>query len=134
MSSGVKVLEGFHKGFGAINDIGLLLAPAMLRNKVIVLDDIERKHAKLNVEEVMGFIDEFTQRHGARIVLILNSDQLADKEMWDTLREKVSVSRRSSCVKTSSARDGQAFRYIKVAIGPKTFSTSSNDALFKSRY
>jgi len=89
VSSGVKVLEGFHKGFGAINDIGLLLAPAMLRNKVIVLDDIERKHEKLNVEEVMGFIDEFTQRHGARIVLILNSDQLADKEMWDTLREKV---------------------------------------------
>jgi hypothetical protein len=58
-------------------------------NKVIVLDDIERKHQKLNVEEVMGFIDEFTQRHGARIVLILNSDQLTDKEMWDTLREKV---------------------------------------------
>ena len=89
VSSGVKVLEGFHKGFGAINDIGLLLAPAMLKNKVIVLDDIERKHKKLDVEEVMGFIDEFTQNHGARIVLILNSDQLADKKMWDTLREKV---------------------------------------------
>lgn len=89
VSSGVKVLEGFHKGFGAINDIGLFLAPAMLRNKVIVLDDIERKHEKLNVEEVMGFIDEFTQSHGVRIVLILNSDQLADKKMWDTLREKV---------------------------------------------
>jgi hypothetical protein len=37
----------------------------------------------------MGFIDEFTQQHGARIVMILNSDQLADKAMWDTLREKV---------------------------------------------
>lgn len=47
---------------------------------------------------------------------------------------RASVSRRSACVKTSSARDVQAFRYIKVAIGPKTFSTSSNDALFKSRY
>jgi Cdc6-like AAA superfamily ATPase len=33
VSSGVKVLEGFHKGFGAINDLGLLLAPAMLKNK-----------------------------------------------------------------------------------------------------
>ena len=89
VSSGVKVLEGFHKGFGTLNDLSLILAPAMLRNKVIVLDDIERKHDKLNVEEVMGFIDEFTQQHGARIVLILNSDQLADKKMWDTLREKV---------------------------------------------
>jgi hypothetical protein len=89
VSSGVKVLEGFHKGFGALNDLSLILAPAMLRNKVIVLDDIERKHDKLNVQEVMGFIDEFTQQHGVRIVLILNSDQLTDKEMWDTLREKV---------------------------------------------
>lgn len=89
VSSGVKVLEGFHKGFGALNDLSLIFAPAMLRNKVIVLDDIERKHDKLNVEEVMGFIDEFTQQHGARIILILNSDQLSDKGMWDTLREKV---------------------------------------------
>lgn len=89
VSSGVKVLEGFHKGFGALNDLSLILAPTMLQNKVIVLDDIERKHDKLNVEEVMGFIDEFTQQHGARIILILNSDQLKDKNMWDTLREKV---------------------------------------------
>ena len=89
VSSGLKVLEGFHKGFSALNDLSLILAPAMLRNKVIVLDDIERKHDKLNVEEVMGFIDEFTQQHGTRIILILNSAQLPDKTMWDTLREKV---------------------------------------------
>ena len=89
VSSGVKVLEGFHKGFGALNDLSLILAPTMLQNKVIVLDDIERKHDKLNIEEVMGFIDEFTQQHGARIILILNSDQLKDKNIWDTLLEKV---------------------------------------------
>jgi hypothetical protein len=53
------------------------------------LDDIERKHSALNIEEVMGFIDEFTQIYGSRIVLILNSDQLQDKAMWDRLREKV---------------------------------------------
>jgi len=45
VTSGVKVLEGFHKSFGAISDFSLLLAPAMLRNKVIVIDDIERKHS-----------------------------------------------------------------------------------------
>lgn len=84
-----KVLESFHKGFSALNEIALLAVPAILKDRVIVLDDIERKHEKLSVDEVMGFIDEFTQQHGARIVLILNSDQLADRKIWDTLREKV---------------------------------------------
>ncbi|GAC1607413.1 MAG: hypothetical protein NVS3B3_10220 [Aquirhabdus sp.] len=84
-----KVLESFHKGFSALNEIALLAVPAILKDRVIVLDDIERKHEKLSVDEVMGFIDEFTQQHGARIILILNSDQLADRRVWDTLREKV---------------------------------------------
>lgn len=89
LSSGVRVLEGFHEGFGALNDFGLLFAPAMLRQKVIVLDDIERKHNKLNIDEVLGFIDDFNQQFDARFVLILNSDQLDKREVWDTLREKV---------------------------------------------
>ena len=38
---------------------------------------------------VLGFIDEFTQQHRARFVLILNSDQLGDRKVWETLREKV---------------------------------------------
>lgn len=90
VSSGLKVLEGFHKGFAALSDLNLLLlAPVMLREKVIVIDDIERKHEKLGIDEILGFIDEYTQRHKARFVLVLNSDQLAKREVWDTLREKV---------------------------------------------
>ncbi len=90
VSSGIKVLEGFHKGFAALSDLNLLLlAPVMLREKVIVIDDIERKHDKLGIDEILGFIDEYTQRHKARFVLVLNSDQLAKREVWDTLREKV---------------------------------------------
>ena len=89
IKSVAKALEGFHKSFSALNEFALLVVPSILRNKVIVLDDIERKHSKLSVDEVMGFIDEFTQQYGARIVLILNSDQLADHPLWDTLREKV---------------------------------------------
>lgn len=90
VSSGLKVLEGFHKGFAALSDLNLLLlAPVMLQEKVIVIDDIERKHEKLGIDEVLGFIDEYTQRHKARFVLVLNSDQLSKREVWDTLREKV---------------------------------------------
>jgi hypothetical protein len=84
-----KVAESFNKGFSALNDIVLLAVPSILKDRVIVLDDIERKHEKLSVDEVMGFIDEFTQQHGARFILILNNDQLKDLVLWDTLREKV---------------------------------------------
>ncbi|WP_410750862.1 P-loop NTPase fold protein [Citrobacter sp. U14242] len=89
LASGIKVLEGFHKGFSALNDIGIVFSPTILRNKLIVLDDIERKHEKLNIDEVLGFIDEFTQQHGCRFILILNSDQLAKRDIWDLFREKV---------------------------------------------
>ena len=90
VTSGLKVLEGFHKGFAALSDLNLLLlAPVMLREKVIVIDDIERKHEKLGIDEILGFIDEYTQRHKARFILVLNSDQLAKREVWETLREKV---------------------------------------------
>jgi hypothetical protein len=88
-SSSINVLESFHKGFGAINDLSLLIAPAILRNKLIVLDDVERKHEKLGIEEVLGFINQCTQQYGSRFLLILNSDQLADRSEWDILREKV---------------------------------------------
>lgn len=89
MEGAKKVLTSLHKGFSALDELALLAVPSLLKDKVIVLDDIERKHDKLSIDEVLGFIDEFTQQHGARFVLILNSDQLDDRRVWDTLREKV---------------------------------------------
>ncbi|MBL8278228.1 MAG: hypothetical protein JNL93_16125 [Pelomonas sp.] len=86
---GLAMLEKVHKGFGLINDVGLLVAPSVLSDKLIVLDDIERKHEKLHLDEILGFIDEFTQRNGARFLIILNSDRLKNREIWDSLREKV---------------------------------------------
>jgi len=84
-----KILVSLHQGFSALDELALLAVPALLKNKVIVLDDIERKHPDLSIDEVLGFIDEFTQLHGARFVIVLNSDQLKDKEVWSILREKV---------------------------------------------
>ncbi len=84
-----KVAQSFHSGFSALDELALLAVPAILSNRTIVLDDIERKHEKLSVDEVLGFIDEYTHVYGARFVLILNSDKLADRSVWDTMREKV---------------------------------------------
>ncbi|EOA04220.1 hypothetical protein HFRIS_014130, partial [Herbaspirillum frisingense GSF30] len=69
----------------------LILAPAILREKLLVLDDIERKHNKLDVDELLGFIDEMTKQHKCRVLLILNDDKLdkASGDLWNTFREKV---------------------------------------------
>lgn len=117
VSSGIKVLEAFHKGFGAINDLSLLLAPAILRNKMIVIDDIERKHEKLGVDEVLGFIDQYSQQYGSRFVLILNGDQLDQRTTWDTLREKV-IDQEIRLLTTPD----EAFE-IAIALTPSRFST-----------
>lgn len=92
--TGVTAASQHYKALAAINDLNvLLLAPLVLRNKLIVIDDIERKHAKLGIDEVLGFIDEYTQQHSSRFLLVLNDDQLStrhdQKGLWDKLREKV---------------------------------------------
>lgn len=87
---GVKAGAEHYKALAALNDLNLLLmAPVMLRNSVIVLDDIERKHDKLGIDEVLGFIDEYSNQYGSRFVLVLNDDQVANQALWKTFREKV---------------------------------------------
>lgn len=116
VKTGIKVLESFHEGFGALNDLGLVFAPAILRGKLIVLDDIERKHENLNIDEVLGFIDELTQQYDCRFVLILNSDQLAKREVWNILREKVVD--QELCLNTTPA---EAFN-IAVGLTPSPYA------------
>ena len=88
-NNGLKFLRALDGRFAAIDNLQLLVVPNLLKGKVIVLDDIERKHEKLNIDEVLGFIDEYTQQNGARFVLIFNSDKLVDVDLWNTFREKV---------------------------------------------
>lgn len=92
--TGVKAASEHYKALAAINDLNvLLMAPVVLGNKLIVIDDIERKHEKLGIDEVLGFIDEYSQQHFSRFVLVLNDDQLSTKDdqkkLWATFREKV---------------------------------------------
>jgi len=92
--AGVKAASEHYKALAALNDLNvLLMAPVVLRNKLIVIDDIERKHEKLGIDEVLGFIDEYSQQHVSRFVLVLNDDQLSTKDdqkkLWATFREKV---------------------------------------------
>lgn len=122
-----KVLTSFHKGFSALDELALLAVPSILKNRVIVLDDIERKHDKLNIDEVLGFIDEFTQQHGARFILILNSDQLTNKALWETLREKVVDQE----IRLNTSPN-EAFA-IAIGLTPSKFSAVISDAVEKCK-
>jgi hypothetical protein len=94
LKGGVTAAASHYKALAAINDLNLLLmAPVALRRRVIVIDDIERKHDKLGIDEVLGFIDEYAKEFEVRFVLVLNDDQLSSKgeqeKLWTTFREKV---------------------------------------------
>lgn len=88
----VEALKKVHEGFSALDEIALVAVPVALRNRFVVVDDIERKHASLSVDEVLGFVDEYSRNFGTRFLLILNSDQFpasTDSELWAAFREKV---------------------------------------------
>lgn len=84
-----KLASSLHAGFSSLDELALMSLPQTMGGRFIVLDDIERRRDSLGIDEVLGFIDEFTQRHGARFLLILNTGKLKDGETWDVFREKV---------------------------------------------
>lgn len=79
----------FGKALGVLSETVLLATPRLLKGKIIVIDDIERKHQTLEIDELFGFIDEFTRQHEVRFMLILNDDKLKDKTVWREFHEKI---------------------------------------------
>lgn len=85
----LKSLLGKYLPGAAIDDFVFLSIPTLVRDRLIVIDDVERKHKSLDIEEVMGLINEYSENHKTRFLLVLNSDKLSDQAMWETLHEKV---------------------------------------------
>lgn len=72
-----------------VESLMLLSIPALLKERLVVIDDVERKHTSLDIDEVMGFINEHSEIHKSRFLLLLNQDKLTDKPVWEALHEKV---------------------------------------------
>ncbi|QVM89341.1 hypothetical protein JYG34_15015 [Pseudomonas entomophila] len=73
----------------ASEELILLSLPKLLKNRLVVIDDIERKHKSLELDEVLGFINEYAEQHKTRFLLLLSSENLKDSETWKALHEKV---------------------------------------------
>jgi hypothetical protein len=66
------------------------VAPLLIRNAVICLDDFERLNtANISPEELLGFISELKEEKGCKVVLIFNENKLAAVETYAKFREKV---------------------------------------------
>lgn len=131
-SAGVTAASQHYKALAAIKDLNLLLmSPAVLKDKLIVIDDIERKHAKLGIDEVLGFIDDYSQQFGVRFVVVLNDDQLStdgdQAKLWATVREKVIDEE----VKLSTT-PGEAFE-IAIQLTPSKYKTALQQAITACR-
>ncbi|AWH21710.1 P-loop NTPase fold protein [Stenotrophomonas sp. ZAC14D2_NAIMI4_6] len=71
------------------NEMVMLWSTRALAGHLIVLDDIERKHDQLEMSELSGFIENFKLNHGARFILVMNDEKLADVSEWREVHEKI---------------------------------------------
>lgn len=85
----IKSATGFSTQ-GAATGLALIWFHNIIKDRLIVIDDVERKHKSLGLDEFLGLIDEYSGAHKTRFLLILNTGGLlSDKIMWETLHEKV---------------------------------------------
>lgn len=67
----------------------LAVAEKLLSNKIIILDDIERRKSSLSIQELFGFINKYTKKpHNCRFILVLDKDKIEDNT-WDIYKEKI---------------------------------------------
>lgn len=61
----------------------------MARNQLICIDDLERKGEALRSVDVLGYISQLRDVRNCSVVLLLNDEQLEDKDEFESYLEKV---------------------------------------------
>ncbi len=83
--------EALAKGAGGVASIiQSTLIQKMLSDRILVIDDIERRDAKFSISSMLGFISSM-KRANCKIIIILNEEQLEagdGAKDWKNLKEK----------------------------------------------
>lgn len=76
---------------GRVITVGLeTIAPFLISNSIICLDDFERlSQNSISTEELLGFICELREERNCKVVLIFNEAQLGNPSVYSKYREKV---------------------------------------------
>ena len=80
------------KNLPYIQDISISLeslAPHLINNTIICLDDIERLSDQIKLEEVLGLISELKVEKKCKFALIFNREELVNKSIYERYQEKV---------------------------------------------
>ncbi len=75
----------FENYYGAAISVMTLL----IRNRLICIDDLERKGDQLRITDVMGLISQLKEERQCKVVLLLNDEQLRDRTAFEGYLEKV---------------------------------------------
>ncbi|MBY5871322.1 hypothetical protein HFN53_04715 [Rhizobium leguminosarum] len=70
-------------------DAAIEALAAMARNQLICIDDLERKGKDLRSADVLGYISHLRDVRKCSVVLLLNDEQLEDKDEFESYLEKV---------------------------------------------
>jgi len=86
-----KVLKKLAPNSGGYQPAVSFLQDKMINRYVVCIDDLERKHQKLSLKEVMGYADVLVNQKNCKVVMIFNEGCLEkeDKKEFEDYREKV---------------------------------------------
>lgn len=61
----------------------------LIRDRLVCIDDLERKGEQLRSADILGLISQLKEERKCKIVLLLNDEQLEDREEFEGYLEKV---------------------------------------------
>lgn len=70
-------------------DAAIEAASLLTRDQLLCFDDLERKGDELRSMDVLGFISQLREERKCKIALLLNDEQLEDKDDFESYLEKV---------------------------------------------
>ncbi len=95
--SSIKHLKGFvsvipYVGKGLSESASLLFA-SIVNNQIVCIDDLDRRGAGIRVDDILGLVTSLRDERNCNVLLLLNEEKLADKEIFDRHFEKAIDSR-----------------------------------------
>lgn len=68
------------------SDLKRLYSSIDLKDKLIILEDIERPH--IDIKNLLGYVNGLTENDGAKVLLVANEREIRDVDSYERIKEK----------------------------------------------